>query len=163
MRPMAKKKGKIPDNTIAQNKRARFDYHLLDTFEAGIALSGWEVKALRAGKVQLTDSYVLIKNGEAFLLGSQITPLDTVSTHYVTDPTRTRKLLLHKQELGRINQAISAKGQTCVCTSLYWKGHLVKARIALASGKREHDKRDTERNRDWERQRARIVRDNVKQ
>tara|TARA_B110000503_G_scaffold51340_2_gene82890 strand:- start:1536 stop:2018 length:483 start_codon:yes stop_codon:yes gene_type:complete len=160
---MGKKKAKTSDNTIAQNKRARFDYHLLDTFEAGVALSGWEVKALRAGKVQLTDSYVLMKNGEAFLLGSQITPLDTVSTHYVTSPTRTRKLLLHRQELGRINLAISAKGQTCVCTSLYWKGHLVKARIALASGKREHDKRDTERNRDWERQKARIVRDNVKQ
>lgn len=160
---MAKAKKKAPDNTIAQNKRARFDYHLLDTFEAGVSLAGWEVKALRAGKAQLTDSYVLMKSGEAFLLGAQISPLETTSTHYVTDPIRTRKLLLHKQELARINVGISQKGQTCVCTALYWKGHLVKAKIALASGKKQHDKRDTEKNRDWERQRARIVRDNVKQ
>lgn len=164
MRAMGKnKKSKTPDNTIAQNKRARFDYHLLDTFEAGISLAGWEVKALRAGKVQLTDSYVLMKEGEAYLLGAQITPLGTVSTHYVTDPTRTRKLLLHRQELARINAAVTAKGQTCVCTSLYWKGHLIKARIALAQGKKQHDKRDTEKDRDWQRQKARIVRANVKQ
>lgn len=164
MRAMGKnKKSKTPDNTIAQNKRARFDYHLLDTFEAGISLAGWEVKALRAGKVQLTDSYVLIKEGEAYLLGAQITPLATSSTHYVTDPTRTRKLLLHRQELARINAAVAAKGQTCVCTSLYWKGHLVKARVALAEGKKQHDKRDTEKERDWQRQKARIVRANVKQ
>lgn len=154
---------KAPDNTIAQNKRARFDYHLLDTFEAGVSLAGWEVKALRAGKVQLTDSYVLMKNGEAFLFGAQITPLGTVSTHYVTDPTRSRKLLLHKRELAKINQAISAHGQTCVCTGLYWKGHLVKAKIALAQGKKQHDKRETEKSRDWARDKARIVRANVKQ
>lgn len=160
---MAKSKKKVSDNTIAQNKRARFDYHLLDTFEAGVSLAGWEVKSLRAGKVQLTDSYVLMKNGEAFLLGAQITPMETVSTHYVTDPTRTRKLLLHRQELARINAALTQKGHTCVCTALYWKGHLVKARIALASGKKQHDKRDTEKDRDWQRQKARIVRANVKQ
>ena len=99
MRGMSKKKHKTPDNVIAQNKRARFDYHLLEHFEAGLSLAGWEVKALRAGKAQLTDSYVLMKNGEAWLLGAQITPLDTVSTHYVTDPIRTRKLLLKKKEL----------------------------------------------------------------
>ena len=93
---------KASDNTIAQNKRARFDYHLLQSFEAGVSLAGWEVKALRAGKVQLTDSYVLMKNGEAYLLGANITPLDTVSTHFVSDPTRTRKLLLHKKELAQI-------------------------------------------------------------
>lgn len=159
----AKKKKKSGDNTIAQNKRARFDYHLLDSFEAGVALSGWEVKSLRAGKVQLTDSYILMKDGEAYLFGAQVTPLATVSTHYVTDPTRTRKLLLHKRELAQINAAISQKGQTCVCTALYWKGHLVKANIALAAGKKQHDKRDTEKERDWQRQKARIVRDNVKQ
>jgi len=165
MRAMAKakKKKKPGDNTIAQNKRARFDYHLLDSFEAGVALSGWEVKSLRAGKVQLTDSYILMKDGEAYLFGAQVTPLATVSTHYVTDPTRTRKLLLHKRELAQINAAISQKGQTCVCTALYWKGHLVKANIALAAGKKQHDKRDTEKERDWQRQKARIVRDNVKQ
>jgi SsrA-binding protein len=155
---MSRKKPKAPDNTIVQNKRARFDYQLLESFEAGVALTGWEVKALRAGKAQLTDSYVLVKDGEAFLLGSQITPLETASTHYVTDPTRTRKLLLHKKELARILAAVSAKGQTCVCTRLYWKGHLVKASISLAQGKQSHDKRDTERDRDWDRQKQRIMR-----
>ncbi len=163
MPPMGKKKSHIPDNTIVQNKRARFDYHLLETFEAGVALAGWEVKALRAGKAQLTDSYVLMKDGEAYLLGAQITPLDTASTHYVTDPTRTRKLLLNKRELARILAAVGAKGQTCVCTKLYWKGHLVKASISLAQGKQSHDKRATERAREWNVQKQRIIRDAVKQ
>ena len=163
MRAMSKKKGKTPSNVIAQNKRAKFDYHLLEDFEAGVALQGWEVKSLRAGKAQLTDSYVLMKDGEAFLLGAQITPLETASTHVVNDPTRTRKLLLNKRELAKILAAVSQKGQTCVCTQLYWKGHLVKARIALAQGKKAHDKRDTQKERDWNRQRQRIIRDNVKQ
>lgn len=163
MRAMANKKPKKNDNVIVRNKRASFDYELLETFEAGVSLSGWEVKALRMGKAQLTDSYVLMKNGEAFLLGSQITPLDTVSTHYVTDPIRTRKLLLHKKQLATILAATAMKGQTCVCTQLYWKGHLVKARIALAVGKKSHDKRDTEKDRDWDRQKQRVIRDNVKQ
>ena len=163
MRAMAKKKSKTPDNVIAQNKRAKFDYSLEETFEAGLALTGWEVKSLRMGKVQITDTYVLMKDGEAFLLGANITPLNTASTHYVTDPTRTRKLLLHKKELAKILVGVSQKGKTCVCTSLYWKGHLVKARIALAAGKQAHDKRDTEKDADWARQKQRIVRANVKQ
>lgn len=163
MRAMSKKKAKNNDNTIARNKRASFDYHLEETFEAGLALSGWEVKSLRMGKVQLTDSYVLMKDGEAFLLGANITPLDTVSTHFVTDPTRTRKLLLKKKELAKILAATSAKGMTCVCTALYWKGHLVKAKIALAKGKQTHDKRDTQKDRDWNRQKQRVIRENVKQ
>ena len=135
MRAMARKKPKKNDNVIARNKRAGFDYHLLETFEAGVALSGWEVKSLRMGKADLGDSYVLMKDGEAFLLGAHITPLDTASTHFVTDPTRTRKLLLHKKELARILAGTQQKGLTCICTQLYWKGHLVKARIALAQGK----------------------------
>jgi SsrA-binding protein len=163
MRAMAKKKPKKPSNVIAQNKRARFDYQLLETFEAGIALSGWEVKSLRMGKADLADSYVLMKDGEAWLLGAHIIPLDTASTHFVIDPQRTRKLLLHKKELAKILAATQQKGQTCVCTELYWKGHLVKARIALAMGKKAHDKRDTEKERDWSRQKQRIIRDNVKQ
>ena len=163
MRAMAKKKGKKPDNVIAQNKRARFDYQLNETFEAGLALTGWEVKSLRMGKADLGDSYVLMKDGEAWLLGAHITPLDTASTHFVTDPTRTRKLLLHKKELAKIHAAVSQKGQACVCTQLYWKGHLVKARIALGTGKKAHDKRDTQKDRDWNRQKQRIIRDNVKQ
>jgi SsrA-binding protein len=163
MRAMSKKKPKKPSNIIAQNKRASFDYQLLDTFEAGIALTGWEVKSLRMGKADLADCYVLMKDGEAWLLGAQIVPLDTASTHFVTDPTRTRKLLLHKKELAKILAATGQKGLTCVCTQLYWKGHLVKARIALAQGKKSHDKRDTEKDRDWSRQKQRIVRENVKQ
>ena len=163
MRRMASKKPSKPSNVIARNKRASFDYQLLETFEAGIALTGWEVKSLRMGKADLEDSYVLIKDGEAWLLGSHIIPLDTASTHFVTDPTRTRKLLLNKKELAKVLAAISQKGQTCVCTQLYWKGHLVKARIALAQGKKSHDKRDTEKDRDWSRQKQRIIRENVKQ
>lgn len=163
MRAMTKKKPKNSDNIIARNRRATFDYQLLESFEAGVALSGWEVKSLRMGKADLGDSYVLIKDGEAWLLGSHIMPLDTASTHFVTDPTRTRKLLLHKKELAKILAATTQKGQTCVCTQLYWKGHLVKARIALAQGKKAHDKRDVEKDRDWNRQKQRIVRENVKQ
>ena len=163
MRAMAKKKSGKPSNVIAQNKRARFDYHLTDEFEAGVVLSGWEVKSLRMGKADLADTYVWMRDGEAFLLGAHIVPLDTVSTHYVTDPTRTRKLLLNKKELAKILVGTSQKGLTCVCTQLYWKGHLVKARIALAQGKKDHDKRGTEKDRDWNRQKQRIVRDNVKQ
>jgi len=163
MRAMSKKKPKNNSNVIARNKRASFDYQLLETFEAGVVLSGWEVKSLRMGKADLADSYVLIKDGEAWLLGTQIVPLETASTHFVTDPTRTRKLLLQRKELARILAATSQKGLTCVCTQLYWKGHLVKARIALAQGKKTHDKRDTEKDRDWNRQKQRIVRENVKQ
>ena len=163
MRAMAKKKSHKPSNVIAQNKRASFDYQLLDTFEAGVALTGWEVKSLRMGKADLADSYVLMKNGEAWLLGAHIVPLETASSHVVADPTRTRKLLLHKKELAKILAATSQKGQACVCTQLYWKGHLVKARLALAAGKKSHDKRDTQKDRDWDRQKQRIIRDNVKQ
>jgi SsrA-binding protein len=163
MRAMAKKKPQQRSNIIAQNKRARHDYHLTDKFEAGVMLEGWEVKSLRAGKAEIVDTYVLIKNGEAFLLGSQITPLPTASTHIQPDPIRTRKLLLNKRELGRIHAATEAKGMTCVCTSLYWKQHLVKAELSLATGKQQHDKRDVERDRDWNRQKQRVVRDNTKQ
>ena len=154
---MGKKKPKVSDNTIAQNKKARFDYHIDDTFEAGVSLMGWEVKSLRESKVQLVDSYVLLKNGEAFLLGAQIQPLPTASTHFVTDPTRTRKLLLNKKELARLFAATEQKGYTCVCLALYWKGHLVKAKIALAKGKQQHDKRDTAKERDWNRDKSRIM------
>ena len=163
MRAMSKKKPGKNDNVIARNKRAGFDYHLQESFEAGIALTGWEVKSLRLGKADLADSYVLMKDGEAWLLGSRITPLDTASTHTVADPNRTRKLLLNRRELAKIHEATAQKGQTCICTQLYWKNHLVKARLALAVGKKAHDKRDTERDRDWNRQKRRIMRDSVKQ
>jgi len=116
------------------------------------------VKALRQKKVQLTDSHVIIKDGEAWLLGSQITPLNTASTHVICDPTRTRKLLLHKKELARIFESVQQKGHTCVCTKLYWKDHLVKCQIALAKGKQSHDKRATIKEREWNIDKQRAVR-----
>lgn len=156
---MAKsKKAKVPDNTIVHNKKARHDYFIEDTFEAGVALQGWEVKSLRAKKSQLTDTYVLIQNGEAFLLGCHITPLEAASTHVVADPTRTKKLLLHRKELARLFSATQQKGYTCVCTKLYWKSHLVKAQIALAKGKQAHDKRATLKDRQWNIDKQRLVR-----
>ena len=158
---MAKsKKAKVLDNTIVQNKKARHDYFIEDTFEAGVALQGWEVKSLRAKKSQLTDTYVLIKDGEAFLLGCHVTPLESASTHVVTDPTRTKKLLLHRKELARLFSATQQKGYTCVCTKLYWKSHLVKAQIALAKGKQAHDKRATVKEREWNIDKQRLVRHN---
>lgn len=144
--------------TIALNKRARHDYHLEERVEAGLALEGWEVKSLRAGKAQLVDSYVLFKDGEAFLLGALITPLPSASTHLVTDATRTRKLLLNRRELDRLAGAVQQKGYTCVATALYWKRQRVKCEIALAKGKAQHDKRETEKARDWQRQKQRILR-----
>ncbi|NRB37973.1 MAG: SsrA-binding protein SmpB [Pseudomonadales bacterium] len=158
---MAKKKPKIADNIIVQNKKARHDYFIETTFEAGISLMGWEVKALREKKVQLTDSYVFLKNGEAWLLNTLITPLPTASTHFVTEPTRYRKLLLNKKELSKIIDSVNQKGHTCVCTKLYWKGHLVKVEIALAKGKQEHDKRQSEKERDWNREKQRVLSNKV--
>jgi SsrA-binding protein len=156
---MAKKPKKAQASpTIALNKRARHDYQLIEKFEAGLALQGWEVKSLRAGKAQLTDSYVFLKNGEAFLIGAHITPLNTVSTHYVTDPTRTRKLLMHEAELSKLFNSVNQKGYTCIATALYWKNHLVKCEIALAKGKQAHDKRESEKDRDWKRQKERLMR-----
>jgi SsrA-binding protein len=154
---MSKKKPKPSSNIIVQNKKARFDYSIEDAYEAGIVLSGWEVKALREGKVQLVDSYVIFKNNEAWLLGSVITPLQTASTHFVTDPQRTRKLLLNRRELNKLMEQVEQKGYTCVCTKLYWKAHLIKAEIALAKGKATHDKRATEKERDWNREKQRIL------
>ena len=160
---MAKKpKKKLGSNTIAVNRRARHEYHIEQTFEAGLVLSGWEVKSLRSGKGQFTDSYVLIKDGEAWLLGSHITPLNTASTHVVADPIRTRKLLLHKKEINRLIGQIQQKGFTCIALKLYWKANKVKCEIALVKGKKLHDKRATEKDRDWERQKARIVRENMR-
>ncbi|HEX4881217.1 MAG TPA: SsrA-binding protein SmpB [Porticoccaceae bacterium] len=152
---------KSSGGTIALNKRARHDYALEERLEAGLSLEGWEVKSLRAGKAQLVDSYVLFKDGEAFLLGALITPLASASTHFVTDPTRTRKLLLNRRELNRFAGAVQQKGYTCVATALYWKRHRVKCEIALAKGKALHDKRETEKARDWQRQKQRMMRHSV--
>ncbi|HBN15046.1 MAG TPA: SsrA-binding protein [Pseudohongiella sp.] len=156
---MAKaKKSKVPDTTIVRNKKALHDYFVEDTFEAGIALEGWEVKSLREGKVQLVDSYVILKDGEASIIGCRINPLNSASTHVVADPDRTRKLLLHKKELARMFSSVQQKGHTCIATKLYWKGHLVKCQVALAKGKKDHDKRDTIKDREWAIQKQRVVR-----
>ena len=159
---MAKQK-KHPTGTIALNKKALHDYSIENKFEAGIALSGWEVKSLRAGKAQLVDSYVLLKDGEAYLFGAHITPLKTASTHLIADPTRTRKLLLHKRELGKLFGAVQQKGYACVALALYWKKHLIKCEIALAKGKKEFDKRATEKERDSDREISRVMRNKGKE
>jgi SsrA-binding protein len=143
--------------TIAFNKRSRFEYHIEERLEAGIALEGWEVKALREGRVQFADSYVLLKDNEAFLFGCQINPLPTASTHITPDPLRTRRLLLHRREIDRLKGAVERKGKTVVPTAMYWIKGRAKLEIAIASGKKQHDKRRTERDRDWERSRARIL------
>lgn len=158
--PMSKqKKPQANSGTIALNKRAKHEYFIEDRFEAGIALAGWEVKSLRAGKAQLVDSYILLKNGEAFLLGAHITPLTTASTHVIADPTRTRKLLLNARELDKLITGVEQKGYSCVPIALYWKKHLVKCEIALVKGKKDYDKRETEKNRDWDREKQRLVRE----
>ncbi|MDY7026089.1 MAG: SsrA-binding protein SmpB [Pseudomonadota bacterium] len=154
---MAKKK-KLSENQIAKNKRAFFDYHLEDTFEAGLELDGWEVKSLRAGKANIADAHVHIKNGEAWLFNANIQPLPTVSTHFTPDPTRSRKLLLHKSEIAQIFGAISKDGMTCVPLDLHWsKKNFVKCSVATAKGKKLHDKREASKERDWNRDKQRIM------
>jgi SsrA-binding protein len=143
---------------IALNKRARYEYFIEENLEAGLALQGWEVKSLRAGKAQITEGYVLMKDGEAWLIGAHISPLRTTSTHVVADPTRTRKLLLHRQELDRLVGAVERKGHTIVPLRLYWKKGRAKLEIGLAKGKQSHDKRATEKDRDWQREKGRLLR-----
>ena len=152
-----KKSSKSGSSTIAKNKKARHEYFIEETFEAGLVLQGWEVKSMREGKLNLTESYVLLKDGEAWLLGAHITPLLTASTHIHPDPTRTRKLLLNKREIGRIFGDVAKKGYTCVPLSIFWKRGLAKCDIALAKGKQLHDKRATEKKRDWDREKHRVL------
>lgn len=153
-----KTKQSTGSSTIALNKKARHDFSIEDRFEAGLALQGWEVKSLRAGKIQLVDSYVIIKNGEAWLLGCLINPLLAASTHIHPEATRTRKLLLHRDELNKLIGAVERKGYTVVPLAMYWKHGLAKLEIGLAKGKKEHDKRATEKDRDWQREKQRILR-----
>ncbi len=145
-------------STIALNKRARHEYFIEERFEAGLALEGWEVKSLRASKAQITESYVVIKNTEAWLLGAHIMPLVTASTHIHPDPTRTRKLLLNRAELDRLIGAVERKGYTLIPLALYWKKGRAKLEIGLAKGKKAHDKRAVEKERDWRRQKERLLR-----
>ena len=143
---------------IAENRRARFDYHLEEHFEAGLVLAGWEVKAIRAGQVQLTDGYVTIRDGELFLIGCRINALRTASTHVTPEADRTKKLLMHKDEIRRLIGKVEQKGFTLVPLNLHYKGGRVKAEIALAKGKAQHDKRESEKKRDWEREKGRLRR-----
>ena len=157
MAKSSKKKDKKPSSTIALNKKARHDYQLEDRFEAGLVLEGWEVKSLRAGKVQMVESYVLLKNGEAFLFGCLITPLPTASTHIQPDPRRTRKLLMHKHEIDRLIGAVDRKGYSIIPTAMFWSKGRAKLEIALAKGKKEHDRRADIKDRDWKRDKQRIL------
>jgi SsrA-binding protein len=145
-------------STIALNKKAKFEYAIEERFEAGIQLLGWEVKALRDGKLNFGDSYALLKNGEAFLFGATITPLNTVSTHLIPEPMRTRKLLLKRGQIDELIGAVERKGYTVVPTALYWKNGKVKVEVGLAKGKQLHDKRATEKERDWNRDKQRVMR-----
>lgn len=154
---MTKKKESGPAS-IAQNKKARFDYFIEDRIEAGLALQGWEVKSMRAGKAQLTDSFVIFRDGEAYLLGSHVTPLNTVSTHVIAEPKRTRKLLMNRREIDRLIGLVERKGYTLIALELYWSKNKVKVKVGLARGKKQHDKRDTERDRDWQRDKSRALR-----
>lgn len=148
---------KSVSNTIVLNKKARHDFSLGDRFEAGLMLEGWEVKSLRAKKVQIRDSYVFIKKGEAWLSSTVITPLDTASTHIHPQPQRIRKLLLHRDEITKLLSAVERKGFTLVATAMYWKKGRAKLEVALAKGKKEHDKRASEKDRDWKREKARML------
>lgn len=153
-----KKPGKTKTpSSIAQNRKAFHDYQLDERLEAGLVLEGWEVKSVRAGKVQLRDAYVLLKDGEAFLFGALINPLPSASTHVNPDPQRSRKLLLNRQEIDRLRGAVERKGMTVIALSLYWKGGRVKVEIGVAQGKKQHDKRATEKARDWQREKSRIL------
>jgi SsrA-binding protein len=154
---MARKSRKPSSSTIAENKKARFNFFIEERLEAGLALEGWEVKSLRAGKAQLTESYVVVRDGEIYLLGGHITPLTSASTHVNADPTRTRKLLLHRKEIDRLSGLVERRGYTLVPLELYWARGRAKLSVGLAKGKKQHDKRATEKDRDWERDKARVL------
>ena len=161
---MSKKPGKdkaknaTVDKTIALNKRARHEYHLEERFEAGLVLQGWEVKAIRAGRGNMTDAYAYVKDGEIFLFGAQITPLIQASTHTIPEDRRQRKLLLHRREIDKLIGRVERDGYTLVPTAMYWSKNRIKLEIALAKGKQAHDKRDAAKDRDWAREKQRAMR-----
>ena len=147
--------------SIAENRKAHFNYHIEERFEAGIVLEGWEVKAIREGQVQLTDGYVVIKDGELYLIGLHINALRSASTHVRPDADRTKKLLMHREQIRRLIGKTEQKGYTLVPLNLHYKGGRVKADIALAKGKAEHDKRNSMKDKDWEREKGRLMRHKV--
>ena len=156
---MAQKEKETHEGTIALNRKAKHEFFIDERYEAGLVLKGWEVKSLRAGRVQLAEAYVLIKNDEAWLHGSHMTPLNSASTHEIADPTRSRKLLLKRREIDHLVGAVDRKGFTVIPLALYWKKGNVKVEIGLARGKKEHDKRATEKDRDWQREKTRALRE----
>ena len=153
---MAKTK-KHDSNTIAVNRKAGFDYFIEEQFEAGIALEGWEVKSLREGRVQLKESYVIVQNGEIYLVGAHVSPLKQASTHINPNPTRSRKLLLHRKEINKLIGAVDREGYTLVPLTLYWSKGRAKLKIALAKGKKQHDKRQAIKQREWDRDKRRLL------
>lgn len=144
--------------TIAVNRRARFDYFIEDSYEAGLMLQGWEVKSLREGRAQVAEAYVVLKNGEAFLIGAHITPLKQTCTHEIADATRTRKLLMQHRELSMLIGKVERAGYTLIPLDLHWTRGRAKLQVGLAKGKKAHDKRDTIKERDWEREKGRVMR-----
>jgi len=152
------KKLRTDDNPlIAENRKARYDFSIEESYEAGMSLLGWEVKSLRAGRAQIKEAYCFIKDGEAYLYGAHMSRLNTASTHVIPEPTRTRKLLLNKSELSRLIGAVERRGYTLIPLELYWKNNRVKLRIGLAKGKKDHDKRETSKDRDWQREKSRLM------
>jgi SsrA-binding protein len=163
MAAMSKKNAGAKDKangggTIALNKRARHEYHLEERFEAGMSLQGWELKAIRAGRANIIESYAVIRDGELYLFGAQITPLIMASSHVVADAMRTRKLLLHRTEIDELIGRVQRDGYTLIPTAMYWKGNKVKTELALAKGKQSHDKREASKDRDWARDKQRVMR-----
>ena len=155
---MTKKKPYKPGSaTIAMNKRARHEYSIEEEFEAGLSLQGWEVKSLRAGKANIGDSYVLLRDGEAYLFGANFTPLTVASSHVVCDPTRSRKLLLNQRELDTLYGKVNREGYTVIALSLYWKNAWCKVKIGVARGKKSNDKRSDIKEREWQLDKARIM------
>lgn len=155
---MAKPAKEKTSALIAENRKARHEYFIEERLEAGLSLTGWEVKALRAGRAQLAEAYVHVKNGEVFLVGAHVTPLNSASTHVITDPVRARKLLLHRGEIDRLVGAVERAGYTLIPLELYWKAGRAKLKVGLAKGKKQHDKRASEKDRDWQRDKARLLR-----
>ena len=151
---------KTNEKILCQNKRARHDYFIEDKFEAGIVLEGWEVKSIRAGKVQLNESYVIVRDGELYVLNMHVSPLATASTHIHPNATRTRKLLLHRQEINRLIGKVEIRGYTLVPLNLHYKNGKIKLEFGLAKGKKLHDKRDSAKERDWQREKDRIMKTN---
>jgi SsrA-binding protein len=154
---MGKKKSKSSDNTIARNRVARHDYFIEDEIEVGLVLEGWEVKSLRNGSLQLKESYVMIQNGEIWLTGAHISPLNSASTHIQPNPTRNRKLLAHRNEIDRLVGMVERKGFTLIALAAYWSRGRAKLKLGIARGKKAHDKRASIKDRDWKRDQARIL------